>query len=139
MLGKVGGIETESLLRWRLGRGGRLLHRCIVRRWLRVAIVVPRLRRGGACTASVVGLLALRRRRWRIRLIVHGRSRLQLFFIARLLGLVVIDQPVGGRVVALDRLGRSQFRQDRLGKHLAQLDTVLVKGIDVPNDALSKS
>lgn len=54
------------------------------------------------------------------------------------LGLIVVDQPVGGRIVGSDLLTRAQLWQDALGELLSELNSPLVEGVDVPDDSLDK-
>ncbi len=49
------------------------------------------------------------------------------------------DQGVGGTIVAEGRFRlRFQFAQDSAGEHFAELNSPLIKGVDVPNHSLSE-
>ncbi|MEZ4485034.1 MAG: hypothetical protein R2864_10730 [Syntrophotaleaceae bacterium] len=50
----------------------------------------------------------------------------------------IVDQTVGRGIVAGGLFAPGQFRKNRPGQLLAQLDAPLVKGIDIPDSALDK-
>lgn len=52
--------------------------------------------------------------------------------------LVIVDQAVSGGVVAGDRAGSGEFGEDDLGELFAEFDAPLIKGVDVPEDALDE-
>src|SRR5437879_5868714 len=50
--------------------------------------------------------------------------------------LVIVNQPVGRRIMRGNGLPALQLRQDRLCQLLAQLHSPLIERVDVPDDAL---
>lgn len=52
--------------------------------------------------------------------------------------LVKVDETVGGGIVARDLTAGDQLGKNLLGKLLAQLNSPLVKRVDVPDDTLDK-